>query len=61
MKFVPVRTLIFFIIGFPVGFILTALGFAVTQIPITAPAVFPFALGIAALAGIAGSFQRAAE
>jgi len=61
MKFVPLRALIFFIIGIPVGFILTALGFAVTQTQITAPAVFPFALGIAAVAGIAGSFQKAAE
>ncbi|MEZ6001562.1 hypothetical protein [Hyphomonas sp.] len=61
MKFVPIRTLIFFIIGFPIGFILTALGFAVTQTPISAPAIFPFALAIAALAGIAGSFQKAAE
>ena len=30
MKFVPIRALIFFIIGLPVGFSLTALGFAVT-------------------------------
>ncbi|KCZ47272.1 MULTISPECIES: hypothetical protein [unclassified Hyphomonas] len=46
MTFVPIRTLVFFIIGFPVGFILTALVFAVTQTPISAPAIFPWALGL---------------
>lgn len=60
MKFDPLRALIFFIIGCPIGFILTALGFAVTQTPITAPAVFPFAFAIAALTGMAGGFRKVA-
>jgi hypothetical protein len=61
MTFVPIRTLVFLIIGFPVGFFLTALVFAGTQTPISAPAIFPWALAAAVIAGIVGGFRKAAD
>lgn len=61
MKFTFARALLFAAIGLPIGFILTALVFAVTEIPISAPAIFPWALPIALLAGIVGGFWRSNE
>ncbi|MDG1825156.1 MAG: hypothetical protein P8H62_02715 [Henriciella sp.] len=58
MKFSPARALVFVIIGLPLGFILTALGFAVTQSTIEASAIFPWALTIAVVAGCVGGFWR---
>jgi hypothetical protein len=58
MKFSFVRALVFSLISLPLGFILTALGLAVTQSPIEASAIFPWALAIAVLAGCAGGFWR---
>ncbi len=60
MNFSSARALVFAMIGLPLGFILTALGFAVAQSPIEAPAIFPWALAIAALAGGVGGFWRPA-
>ena len=58
MKFSFPRALVFALIGLPIGFILTALGFAVTQSSIEASAIFPWALLIAVLAGCIGGFWR---
>lgn len=44
--------------GLPLGFILVALGFAVAGLPISAPRIFPWALGIAVIAGAVGGFWR---
>ena len=41
MKFAPTRAFVFAMMGLPAGFILTALAFAVTETPISAPAIFP--------------------
>ncbi|MEQ3747086.1 MAG: hypothetical protein ABNH53_12735 [Henriciella sp.] len=61
MKFSPARALVFAIIGLPLGFILTALGFAVTQSTIEASAIFPWALAIAVVAGCVGGFWRSSS
>lgn len=58
MNFSFARVLIFALISLPLGFILTALGFAVMQFPIEAPAIFPWALAIAIVVGCAGGFGR---
>lgn len=58
MKFVPLRALVFFLIGLPVGFIAVAFAFAVTQAGISAGAILPWALGIAAGSGLLGGLQR---
>lgn len=60
MKFSPLRAAVFFVIGLPVGFILAALGFAVARAPIEAGSVFPWALGLAAIAGLAGGLKTPA-
>lgn len=46
------RGIVFFLIGLPIGFILTALAFVTTGRGIDAQAMAPWALGIAALVGI---------
>lgn len=61
MNFSFARALIFTLIGLPIGFILTALVFAVTQDSIEASAVFPFALALAVVAGCIGGFWRSAS
>lgn len=58
MKFAFARALLFAAIGLPVGFILTALAFAATEASISAPAIFPWAITVSLLAGIAGGFWR---
>lgn len=61
MKFAPTRAFVFAMMGLPAGFILTALAFAVTESPISAPAIFPWALGLAAVAGIVGGLWKSAK
>ena len=58
MKFSFARAVVFFLISLPIGFILTALGFAVTQSQIDASEIFPWALAFAVLAGCASGFWR---
>lgn len=45
-------------VGLPVAFILTALGFAASERPIVAGHIFPWAFGIAATIGVLGGFRR---
>jgi len=52
MQFSLARTGIFFLIGLPIGFILSALGFAVSGQEISAPQIAPFAGGIAVVIGV---------
>ena len=58
MTFAPARALIFGAIGLPVGFILTAFGFAATGQGIDATAIAPWALGIAVIAALVGGFSN---
>lgn len=58
MSFSPLRFLIFSFIGLPIGFILTALAFAVSEQPIVAAQIFPWALGLAAMVGIVGALWK---
>lgn len=58
MNFSPLRFLIFSVIGLPIGFILTALVFAVSQQAIVAAQIFPWALGLAAVVGIVGALWK---
>lgn len=52
------RLMLFAIVALPVAFILTALVFAVSGQPINAARIFPWAAGIATIAGVAGGFTR---
>ncbi|MEQ5786401.1 hypothetical protein J3454_00685 [Erythrobacter sp. NFXS35] len=61
MTFSPTRSLVFFVIGLPLGFILCALGFVTMAQPITAPAIAPWALSMAALIGLGAGVWRPAE
>ncbi len=61
MSFSPGRAGVFFLIGLPVGFILTALGFAVSGQQISAPQIAPFAGGIAIVIAIAAGLWRPAS
>lgn len=61
MNFSIKRSLVLAFIGLPPGFILTALVFALTQSAIDASAIFPWALAIAVVAGIAGGLRRSAR
>lgn len=58
MTFSPVRAGIFFLIGLPVGFILSAFGFAVTGREISAPQIAPYAGGIAIVIAVAAGLWR---
>ena len=53
-----VRLLVFAVVGLPVGFIFTSLGFAVSGMPIIASQIFPWAAGIAAVIGLLGGFWK---
>lgn len=61
MTFSLPRALVFLLIGLPIGFILSALGFVSLGHPIAAPAIAPWALGIAALVGVGAGLWRPAE
>lgn len=61
MQFSFARFLLFAMGGLPVGFILVALGFAVAGLSISAPQIFPWALGVAATAGVIGGLRRTSE
>lgn len=58
MTFSLTRFLVFWIVGLPLGFILTALGFAVMERSIVASQIFPWALGFAVLVGVLGAFWK---
>ncbi len=58
MSFSPTRFLVFSIVGLPIGFILTALGFAVSERAIVAGQIFPWALGLAVVVGLLGAFWK---
>lgn len=57
MNFSFPRALVLALIGLPLGFILTALTFAVTQTPIGASNIFPWALTVAIVIGCLGGFK----
>jgi len=48
-------------IGLPIGFILAALGFVATGQEIAAPALVPWAAGIAAIVGVGAGVWKPAE
>ncbi|WP_109806847.1 hypothetical protein [Sphingosinithalassobacter portus] len=52
MSLSPLRGLVFFLIGLPVGFILSALAFVVMGRDTVAPDLAPYAVAIAAFGGI---------
>ncbi len=52
------RFLVFTMVGLPIGFILTALVFAVSAMPIQAAQILPWALGIAIVIGVLGGFWK---
>ncbi len=56
MRVTLIRFLVFAVMGLPVGFILTALVFAMAELPISAPRIVPWTFGIAAAAGSFGAF-----
>lgn len=58
MNFAPGRALVFAAIGLPIGFILTAFATAVMGRAVEAATIFPWALGMAAAAGIVAGFAR---
>ena len=58
MNFSFARAGIIALISLPLGFILTALGFAVMQFPIEASAIFPWALAFSFVGGGIGGFWR---
>ena len=58
MSFSPTRALVFLMIGLPIGFILSALGFVIAGNPIAAPALAPWAIGIAALIGLSAGLWK---
>ena len=58
MTFSPARAGVFFLIGLPIGFILSALGFVILGRGIDAPAISPYALGIAAIVGLVAGARR---
>ncbi|SFP40173.1 hypothetical protein SAMN04488060_2702 [Qipengyuania nanhaisediminis] len=58
MTFSPARAGVLFLIGLPIGFILSALGFVILSRDIDAPAIAPYALVIAAIFGLAAGTRR---
>jgi hypothetical protein len=52
------RGLVFFMIGLPIGFILTALGFVIAEREISAPAMAPWAFVVAAIVGIVAAIRK---
>ena len=58
MTFSLPRALIFLMIGLPIGFILSALGFVSLGQEIAAPAIAPWALAIAVLTGLGAGLWK---
>ncbi len=58
MTFSPGRAGVFSLIGLPIGFILSALGFVVSGQPISAPDIAPFAAAIALAVGLTAGFWK---
>ncbi|RIV89104.1 hypothetical protein [Aurantiacibacter zhengii] len=58
MTFSPARAGVFFLIGLPIGFVLSALGFVVSGQEISAPQIAPFAGGIAIVIAVAAGLWR---
>ena len=58
MTFSPGRALVFFMIGLPIGFILSALTFTILSREIEAPAIAPWALAIAAAVGLVAGLRK---
>jgi len=48
-------------IGLPIGFILTALGFVIAGRDIAAPAIAPYALALAATVGLGAGIWKPAK
>jgi hypothetical protein len=61
MSFSRTRFLVFSIIGLPIGFILTALVFAVSERAIVAEKIFPSALILAVISGLLGAFWKQSD
>lgn len=61
MSLSPTRFLVFCSVGLPLGFILTALGFAITGTPIDPAQIAPWAIGFALIIGILGSRWKKPE
>ena len=61
MRISPIRFFVFAVMGLPIGFIFTALAFAVAELPISAARVLPWTLGIATIAGSAGAIWKRDE
>ena len=55
------RALVFVLIGLPIGFILSALGFVSLGHTIAAPSIAPWAFGIAILTGLGAGFWKPPE
>ncbi|MEM6475133.1 MAG: hypothetical protein AAF687_03095 [Pseudomonadota bacterium] len=58
MTFSLPRALVFLLIGLPVGFVLSALGFVSLGLEIAAPVIAPWALSLAVLTGVAAGFWK---
>jgi NADH:ubiquinone oxidoreductase subunit 6 (subunit J) len=58
VTFSPGRAGVFLLIGLPIGFILSALGFAVSGQEISAPEIAPYAGAIAVVNGIAAGLWK---
>lgn len=61
MTFSSARAGVFFLIGLPIGFIFSALGFVISGQEISAPQIAPFAGGIAIVIAIAAGLWRPAS
>ncbi len=56
-----VRGLVFFMLGLPIGFVLSALGFVATGREIAAPELAPYALSIAAIGGAIAAVSKPSQ
>ncbi|MDA0818964.1 MAG: hypothetical protein O3C52_02810 [Proteobacteria bacterium] len=61
MSFSLARSGVFLLIGLPIGFILTALGFVVTGREISAPLIAPYALGMALVIALGAAVWKTGE
>ena len=58
LSFSFIKLLVLAVVGLPIGFIFTSLGFAISGTPIIAQDIFPWALGIAVVIGMVGGFWK---